>query len=123
MENKILDAALNVSSAAEVYSESVIATTVAFEANQCHVIENKITGGLGLRVVWNGKIGFSSATNPERIDELLEAAVATARFGQPAGFELPPGQVLPAPLIAHSRISLLPAERMKLVGDHVIELC
>jgi len=123
MEDRILDAALNVASAAEVYSESVIAMTVAFEANRCHAIENKITRGLGLRVIWNGKIGFSSTTNPERIGELVEAAVTTARFGQPAGFELPPDQVLPQPLIARSRISLLPAERMKLVGDHVIELC
>jgi PmbA protein len=123
LEDKVLDKALNAASAAEVYSETSTSMTVAFEANRCHAIENKTTAGIGLRVIWNQHIGFSSTTNLGRADELIDTAVATAKFGEPAGFELPGPQSLPEPLIANSRISLLPADLMKMVGDNVLELC
>jgi PmbA protein len=123
MEDRILSAVEDVTSEAEVYSESATVTRVGFTGNRCHVIEEKRSEGVGLRVIRDGRMGFSFTTAPQRLDELVEMALATARQGDRAEFVFPPAQVLPGPETSASRIALLPAEWMKGVGDNIVGQC
>ena len=45
--------------------------------------------GAGLRVIKDGRIGFSATTDPDRIDRLVEEAVAGTEFGKKAAFTFP----------------------------------
>ena len=106
---QILRAAEQVTEAAEVYSTVSTVTSVSFAANRCHSVETRLArGGLGLRVIRDRRLGFSSVTNLEQVDDLVEAACETARFGEPAGFRFPArGEFPPSPAIESNRITLL----------------
>ncbi len=74
---------------AEVIAYHSQAMPVEFKANKLHSVEHKETTGLGLRVIKDGRIGFSSTTDLPKLDELVENALASAGFGQKAYFEFP----------------------------------
>jgi len=119
----ILRAAEPVAEAAEVYSMVSTVTSVSFAANRCHSVETRLARGAGLRVIRDRRLGFSSVTNLEQVDELVEAACETARFGEPAGFRFPARGEFPSPAIESNRITLLPAGRMLKTGGEIIQLC
>ncbi|MFO7897958.1 MAG: TldD/PmbA family protein [Planctomycetota bacterium] len=75
--------------AAEVYYESAESRPVEFENNKLKYIATKSGRGVGLRVVDGGRIGFSSTSDLSRLDELVDNALESARFGQDARFEFP----------------------------------
>ncbi len=122
VEQLLMSAAL-AGDTAEVYAETGTVTTVAFQANRCHALENKLVNGFGLRLIHDGRLGFASATNAERLDDVVAAATETARFGEPARFDLPAGCELPETNIESNRITLLPVSRMLKAGTDVIHLC
>ena len=123
MNLDILETAKAHAESAEVFSQTSATTTVTFKANRCHSVETKLASGVGLRVIEDGRVGFASTTSPERVTEVVESALATAQFGELAGFELPPQPALPEPVIFDSRISLLPPDWFKVMGETVVGLC
>lgn len=86
---KVLALAKGRSDAAEVISTSGEQLPVEFKSGKLHSVEHKEIRGLGLRVIRNGRIGFSSTTDLAKLDELVEHACASAAFGQYARFEFP----------------------------------
>ncbi|MDI6739649.1 MAG: metallopeptidase TldD-related protein, partial [Candidatus Edwardsbacteria bacterium] len=54
-----------------------------------HSVEHKEIRGLGLRVIRNGRIGFSSTTDLAKLEELVDHACESAVFGQYARFDFP----------------------------------
>ena len=86
---KVLTLAKGRCEAAEAYMVSGEQTPVEFKSGKLHSVEHKEIRGLGLRVVRNGRIGFSSTTDLARLDELVEHAVSGAAFGQFSRFEFP----------------------------------
>lgn len=89
MIEKLLDTAKKAVDAAEVYEEKSEILEVLFEAGKLKSVERKTSAGIGLRVVDNGRIGFSSSTDPGKIDELVAHAKASARFGKKVTFSFP----------------------------------
>ncbi len=75
--------------AAEVFYESSESRPVEFENNKLKYVSTKSERGVGLRVIKDGRIGFSSTSDFARLDELVENALESAKFGQQAKFELP----------------------------------
>ena len=120
---QILRAAERKGATAEAYSLVSTTTSVAFAANRCYSVETMLTRGAGLRVIRDRRIGFSSVTNLEQVDDLVEAACVTAQFGEPAGFRFPARGEFPSPVIESNRITLLPPGRMLKVGGDIIQLC
>ena len=86
---KILDKALKRADDAEIYFEESERTPVRFKTDELHSIDVKHTRGIGLRVIKDGKIGFSSTSDLSRVEGLIDAAVESARFGQEARFQFP----------------------------------
>ncbi|HHJ00562.1 MAG TPA: TldD/PmbA family protein, partial [Candidatus Aerophobetes bacterium] len=60
---KILEIALSKAQEAEVYRVRKQVTTVKFQANRIKSIDSLFEDGVGLRVIKEGRIGFSSANN------------------------------------------------------------
>jgi PmbA protein len=86
---KVLALAKGRSDAAEVISTSGEQLPVEFKSGKLHSVEHMEIRGLGLRVVKNGRIGFSSTTDLAKLDELVDHACASAAFGQYARFDFP----------------------------------
>ena len=80
---------------AEVYRLETESRPVSFEANKLKEIASTQQSGVALRVINEGRIGFTSTTNPELESELVDRAGALAEFGSEAFFEFPAPSVLP----------------------------
>ncbi len=89
MIEKILDKTKSKVESAEIYFEEKSVIDVSFEAGILKNIERKNAYGIGLRVINNGRIGFSSSSDPSRMDEMVENALASSHFGKEAEFKFP----------------------------------
>lgn len=82
---------------AEVYWIKEERIPVEFENDKLKAIDSKFIEGVGLRVINNGRIGFSSSTDLRNPSLLVENALAAAQFGEEAGFQFP-GEVVSTPV-------------------------
>ena len=89
MIEKILDKAKRKVDAAEVFYMETSADEVSFEAGKLKSSERKNAFGIGLRVINNGRIGFSSTSDPDRLNDIVENAIASSCFGKEARFDFP----------------------------------
>lgn len=85
----ILDRALESADEAEALYEESEVREVSFENNTLKYATTKQGRGIGLRVIRNGRIGFSSTTDLSKLDRLVHNALASAEFGQEARFAMP----------------------------------
>lgn len=76
----------------ELFRVNFKTTPVDYEMNQLKSINMEETEGWALRVIHDGKIGFSSSTSKNQIDGMIEKALEVAQFGQVAQFDFP-GQI------------------------------
>ena len=105
MTEKLLKKAAAHTDMAEVIALQSTGYIVNFESGKLKSIEEKKTSGMGLRVIADGRIGFSSTTQSDNHDQLVDAAIAGSRFGTEALFDFP---------------SEIPPASPKLVDDHVL---
>jgi len=120
MEREILALAGRQADRAEVFVEESDRTMVEFRAGRLHSQETRRTNGYGLRIAKDGRIGFSSTTNPERLDLLVEAALETARFGREALFSFPKNSEPQPVKTFDNRVMLVPAKRMVEWGEDIV---
>ncbi|MBN2464213.1 TldD/PmbA family protein [candidate division WOR-3 bacterium] len=121
MEDEILSLAEARGAKAEVFSSDENRTTVEFHANEFHSQESRLTRGYGLRVVKDGRVGFSSSSDPRKVPELVQAALDTAAFGRQCGFEFPGPEPLPTVKTFENRVIALPASRMIEWGRELVD--
>jgi len=117
----ILHNALKVADAAEVYYEEGEGSSISFENNKLKAVSTKAHRGVGLRVIRNGRIGFSSTTDFNRKDRLVQNALASAEFGQEAKFEFPSSAQPPQVRIHDKRVTDYPLEGAVAKGRQAIE--
>ncbi|MDI6735899.1 MAG: TldD/PmbA family protein [bacterium] len=100
---EILNQTLKYTPNAELIHQQLLSTQVLFENNRLKGINTKQINGLGLRVIKDGKIGFSSTTGQVSTKQdstrqastdltnltVIENAIISAKFGQEAKFEFP----------------------------------
>lgn len=121
MRLEILDMVSGKVDQADVYESRVDQTQVEFRQGKFYSLETKLSHGCGLRVIKNGKMGFSSSTNPEQEPELIRAAVEAAAFGQTARFSLPKPAELPVVSTYENRVMLVSVAKMQEWGRDLIE--
>ncbi len=121
MEDEILALVSRRADKAEVFGEEADRTVVEFRAGKLHSRETRLTRGYGLRVIKDGKTGFASSTNPERLDELVDAALETAAFGKPARFEFPKADAGTRVKTFDNRVMLVSARRMIGWGESLVD--
>ena len=106
--------------AAEVFYESSEEWPVEFENNRLKTLATKSSRGVGLRVINNGRIGYSSTSDLGRLDELVENALVSAGFGEKARFELPAACDAEAVKTVDDRVSAFTAREMTDLGREAI---
>lgn len=74
---------------AEVYRVRSESYPISFENNHLKEVMRRDQAGVALRVISNGRVGFSSTTNPDREAELVDRVGKLAPFGSEAKFEFP----------------------------------
>jgi len=121
MENDILSLAQSRGAQAEVFSSDESRTVVEFRANEFHSEENRQAHGYGLRVVKNGRVGFSSSSDPDKVGELVQAAVDTAEFGEQCTFDFPGPGPNPTVKTFDNRVIILPALKMIEWGRELVD--
>jgi PmbA protein len=121
MEDQILSLAQTRGAQAEVFGSEQDRTVVEFQANEFHSQESRLTHGYGLRVVKNGRVGFSSSSDPNKVDELVQAALDTAEFGKRCSFEFPGPEPNPTVKTFENRVIMLPALKMIEWGRELVD--
>ena len=86
---KLLQQAGKKINTAELFRVKSKTIPVNFEVNRLKSIDISESEGKALRVIHNGRIGFSSSTGSESFDLMLVKAVATSEFGSEASFDFP----------------------------------
>ena len=86
---RVLELALKSGQAAEVIMDDDESRSIDFENNRLKYVDTHSGRQVGLRIIKNGRIGFSSATDLSKPERLVANALASADFGQEAKFELP----------------------------------
>ncbi|MGY4706463.1 TldD/PmbA family protein [Candidatus Bipolaricaulota sp. J31] len=84
----ILEKAAAAAKGAELYEEYREGISVSFRGGELEKVKSEAVLGRALRVIVDGRLGFAS-TAGEAEDPLVEAALASARHGDPAPFSFP----------------------------------
>jgi PmbA protein len=86
--DRIIESAKKKGVAAEVFYLASQDTPIEFANNRLKSLSTKITEGVALRVIVDGKLGFASSSDLTRIEDLIEAAIATATIGDRVTYTL-----------------------------------
>ncbi|MFP4459445.1 MAG: TldD/PmbA family protein [Candidatus Zixiibacteriota bacterium] len=89
MIKKILDKVKDKVDAAEVYYYSGTSRNVTYKGWKLHSSGAKETSGYSLRVIKDGRLGFSASKDPNAIDQMIESAIATAEYGEKTQIKFP----------------------------------
>lgn len=118
---ELLEKARKVAQEAEVYHIHHTDEPVLFEANRLKRIEHRETSGVALRIIKDGRIGFSSTTDLRDTSSLLTNALEMVPFGPPAKLELPSCRSFPPVEVYDPQVEALPVEAMVNAGQALIE--
>lgn len=121
MSESLLNAAAAKFDQAEVYRIEMESHPVSFESNRLKEIMRHDTSGVALRVIDDGRIGFTSTTDASRESELVGRAATLAPFGSEALFEFPAPSEYPTVDIVDAKIPAVSQQSMIDVGHGLIE--
>lgn len=121
MSESLLNAAASKFDQAEVYRVEMESHPVSFEANRLKEIIRRDTAGVALRVIDDGRIGFTSTTDASRESELVERAASLAPFGPEALFEFSAPSEYPSVDIVDPGVPQVSQESMIDIGQGLIE--
>ncbi len=119
MEN-ILAHAQKVAEDAEVFVVTAEETEVHFEANRLKQLQSRQQTSVALRIIKGGRLGYATTTSLDRVNEIVDDAVETARFGMTARFRLPAPSSYPEVAIVDTSVASVPTETMIGLGEEMI---
>jgi PmbA protein len=117
---EVLRSARKVAEQAEVFSASVRATTIQFEANELKQVQTRESSSNALRIFREGRIGFATASGGGGVEALVDMAVETSQFGSPANFQFPSSQDYSKVRIFDPQVEKIAMERMVETGKELI---
>jgi len=117
----LLNLALRVAEEAEVYEEVTVGTPISFEANRLKMLETKETRGVALRIIRNGRIGFSSTTDLRNLQMLVDHAVAVSELGAEAKFHFPHSAITHEVQVYDPLVEGVASETLIAMGQSMID--
>jgi PmbA protein len=117
---EVLRSARKVAEQAEVFSASVRATTIQFEANELRQVQTRESSSNALRIFKEDKIGFAIASGKGGLEALVDMAVETSQFGGPANFQFPSSQDYSKVRIFDPKVEEIAMEKMVETGKKLI---
>ena len=122
MMKEILEMAAASAEEAELYRVRSKSSEVVFEANRLKSIDSSFEEGIGLRIIKQGKIGFSSSTDLSQSGSLVKAASDSAQFGEKAHYHLPSTNSTSSVKCYDDFLDALSLEQMVREGRKAIDL-
>ncbi|HEX38050.1 MAG TPA: TldD/PmbA family protein [Candidatus Cloacimonetes bacterium] len=92
---KLLEMAKKVCDQAEIYYNEPNSSEVLFQKGELHDIESQFQSGIALRIIKDGKLGFSYTKNLIDREEFLQNALDSLKGGVKAGYSFPLTKELP----------------------------
>ena len=117
--HEILAQASQKAEQAEVYHLKRKVVPVQFDAQGLSIIKTRQSEGVALRTLCDGRLGYATSTDLEHPDEVVDAAVATARFGDVTELDMPATASKPLSGIDHQALIDLPVEALVDLGEQV----
>jgi PmbA protein len=105
---------------AEVFASSSEDTPVVFEANRLKQLQTNQSMLVGLRIVKDGRTGFSTATTLDDINSLVDRAFEVSPFGPLARFELPSWREYPPVAVYDAEAEKFDVQRMVGLGESLV---
>ena len=118
---ELLDHASRVSQQADVYHVQHRDEPVHFEANRVKLVENRESSGIALRIIKDGRIGFSSTSDVTNSGTLIDYALEMVPFGPEARLELPSVRTFPMVEVYDPKTGSSPVEDMINLGQESID--
>jgi PmbA protein len=98
------------------------AATAEFEANRFKTSKVEETSGVAVRIVRNGRLGFSASSDEKATDRLLSNVLESAAFGDEIPLVFPAPRPTPRVKTFDSAISDLPITRLVEIGREIVDL-
>jgi PmbA protein len=117
---EILSLANKIAQQAEVFQVTSKKTPIKFEANRLKQIQTKESVSTAVRIIKDGKIGFTQVAGTIKPKELVDMAVEASMFGAEAKFDFPGLQVFPEVEIFDSKVEEITINQMVEVGEQLI---
>ena len=93
----------------------------SFEANRLKYLQTKESSGTALRIVKDGRIGFSATNDPEDVEGLVERAMELSQIGAAAKFEMPGPTSYPEVRLYDPETENIAVEQMVELGQSMID--
>ena len=105
---------------AELYESHRVETPVSFRSGALESVKSVETTGRALRVIHEGRVGFSTTTDLADAKTLVQNALQSARFGGPVSFEFPAQQAAQSVACFDSGVEAIDAAEMIAMGEAVV---
>jgi len=106
---------------AELYESRTMETPVRFRAGALESVKSVETTGRALRVIHEGRVGFSTTTDLADEKTLVQNALQSAQFGGPAPFAFPASQPRPSVQCFDPEVEGMKTAEMIALGEEVVE--
>ncbi|MDR4508339.1 MAG: TldD/PmbA family protein [Candidatus Brocadiaceae bacterium] len=121
IEETVMALALKQTPFVEIIYEEGESRSVSFENNKLKYVNTKSIRGIGLRVIKEGRIGFSCTTDFRKPEKLVTNAIESSQFGQEAAFEFPPQSSYPQINLFDRQVIDFPIHTCIEIGKEAIE--
>ncbi len=106
---------------AEIYELHSVELPVRFHAGALESVKVVETAGRALRIIKDGRLGFSTTTDLDDDKNLLQNALESARSGDPAPFRFPAKQPAPSVQCFDSEVEHLDEQKLIALGEEIVE--
>jgi PmbA protein len=117
----LLERARRVSQSAEVFHVRRRDDPVMFEANRLKLVESRESSGVALRMVKDGKIGFSSTSDFRDPGRLVDKALEMGPYGPETRLEFPAYHEFPPVDVYDGETVSMPVEDMAQMGQAAVD--
>ena len=117
----LMEKASRTTQEAEVYHVQHRDEPVIFEANRLKLVETRESSGVALRVIKDGRIGFSSTSDLKNTDSLINHTLETVPFGPEARLGFPSYQSFDPVHVYDPRAESLPLQDMVNLAQTAID--
>ncbi len=118
---ELLERAASVSQAAEVFHVQSRDDPVRFEANRVKLVETRESEAVALRIIQDGRIGFSSSSDLKNSEGLISKTLEMVPFGPEARLEFPAYREYSPVDVYDPQTESLPLEEMADLGQSCID--
>ncbi|HPQ42417.1 MAG TPA: DNA gyrase modulator, partial [bacterium] len=108
---------------AEVFRIEKEASPACFLGGKLNALEGENSISTGLRVIANGRLGFSSTTHPDEVEGLVDRAIESSRFGPEVDLDFPTvTQDMGKCCCYDEDVARMPLKRIVETGEEMVDI-